>query len=124
MRIAAKVIQDPILKIREAKLAVNLGVGDATRVERTDFELFKDKCLSLWRLPEEKDRYLALQQFLSVKRRVTIGTYIAKIEKSRSNIISDLQADNAFMKGTAQEWVATGRKEILVSLEEILNYVH
>ena len=69
-RIAAKGIQDPILKIREAKLAVNPDVGDATQVvntgrmaEMTDFELFKDKCLRLWRPPGEKDRYLALQYF-------------------------------------------------------------
>ena len=59
-RIAAKGIQDPILKIREAKLAINPDVGDATQVvntgrmaEMTDFELFKDRCLRLWRLPED-----------------------------------------------------------------------
>ena len=129
-RIAAKGIQDPILKIREAKLAVNPYVGDATQVvntgrmaEMNDYELFKDRCLRLWRPPEEKDRYLALQQFLSLRRKEIIGTYIAEIEKSRSDIISDLQADKEFMKGTAQEWLATGRKETLVSLDEILNYI-
>ena len=63
------------------------------------------------------------RQFLSIKRRETIGTYIAEIEKSRSDIISDLQADNEFMKDTAQEWLATGRKETVVSLDEILNYI-
>ena len=112
--------------IREAKLAVNPDVGDATRVLNTgrmcniqDFNVFKDKCLRLWRPPEEKDRYLALKQFLSVKRTDTVGG----IEKSRPDIISDLQSDRKFMIGSAEDWVASGRQDVLVSLEEILNYI-
>ena len=88
-----------------------------------DFNVFKDKCLRLWRPPEEKDRYLALQQFLSVRRTETVGSYISDIEKSRSDIISDLQSDRDFMMGTAQEWLNSGRSDVLVSLEEILNYI-
>ena len=111
-RIAAKGITDARLMIREAKLAVNPDVRNATRVLNTgrmcdiqDFNVFRDKCLHLWRLPEEKDRYLVLQQFLSVRRTETVGSYISDIEKSRSDIISDLQSARDFMKGTAQEWL-------------------
>ena len=120
-RIAAKGITDPQLMIREAKLAVNPDVGDATRVLNTgrmcniqDFNVFKDKCLCLWRPPEEKDRYLALQQFLSVRRTETVGSYINDIEKSRTDIISDLQSDRNFMMGTAQEWLNSDRSDVLV----------
>ena len=93
-RIAAKGITDQMLMIREAKLAVNPDVGDAARVLNTgrmctlqDFEVFKDKCLRLWRPPQEQDRFLALVQFLSVKKTGTIGSYISDIEKSRQDII-------------------------------------
>ena len=115
--------------IREAKLAVNQDVGDATHVNTghmcniQDFNVFRDKYLRHWRPPEEKDRYLALQQFLSVKRTDTVGSYISDIEKSRSDITSDLQSDREFMMGSAEDWVASGRHDVLVSLEEILNYI-
>ena len=69
------------------------------------------------------NRYLALQQFLSVRRTETVGSYISDIEKSRSDIISDLQSDRDFMMRTAQEWLNSGRSDVLVSLEEILNYI-
>ena len=129
-RIAAKGITDPRLMIREAKLAVSPDVGDATRILNTGrmcniqhFQVFKDKCLRLRRPPEEKHRYLALQQFLSVKRPDTVGSYISDIEKSRSDIISDMQSDGELMMGSAEDWVASGRHDVLVSLEEILNYI-
>ena len=72
---------------------------------------------------KRKIRYQALQQFLSVKRTDTVGSYISDIEKSRSDIISDLQSDREFIMGSAEDWVASGRHDILVSLEEILNYI-
>ena len=129
-RIAAKGITDPRLMIKEAKLAVNPDVGDAARVLNTgrmcvieNFDVFKEKCLRLWRPPEEKDRFLALLQFLSVKRQDTIGSYISDIEKSRQDIITDLTSDSNFKQGTAAEWQASGRTDTLVSLDEILNYV-
>ena len=86
--------------------------------------MLRDKCLCLWRPPEEKDRYLALQQFLSVRKTETVGHYISDIEKSTSDVISDLQSDRDFMMGTAQEWLNSGRPDVLVSLEEILNYIN
>ena len=80
-RIAAKGITNSALMIREAKLAVDPDVGDACRVLNTgrmceleNFDIFKEKCLKLWRPPEEKDWFLALVQFLSVKRQDTLGT--------------------------------------------------
>ena len=79
--------------------------------------------MRLWRPPEEKDRFLALLQFLSVKRQDTLDSYISDIEKSRQDIIADLQSDSTFMKGTADQWQATGRSDVLVSLDEILYYV-
>ena len=128
-RIAAKGITNSALMIREAKLAVDPDVGDACRVLNTgrmceieNFDIFKDKCLKLWRPPEEKDRFLALMQFLSVKRQDTLGTYISDIEKGRQDILADLKADNNFFQGTAQEWVNSQRSDILVSLDEVLNY--
>ena len=101
--------------------ALRVNTGRMCNIQ--DFQVFKDKCLRLWRPPEEKDRHLALQQFLSVKRTDTVGSYISDIEKSRSEIISDLQSHREFMMGSAEDWVASGRHDVLVSLEEILNYI-
>ena len=33
--------------------------------ELDHFDIFKEKCLKLWRPPEEKDRFLALMQFVA-----------------------------------------------------------
>ena len=128
--IAAKGITNSALMIREAKLAVDPDVGDACRMLNTgrmcdldSFDIFREKCLKLWRPPEEKDRFLALMQFLSVKRQDTLGTFISDIEKGRQDILADLKADSNFFQGTAQEWVNAQRTDILVSLDEVLNYI-
>ena len=81
--------------IREGKLAVYSDVGDACLVLNTgrmceieNFDIFKEKCLKLWRPSEEKDRFLALVQFLSVKRQDTLGAYISDIEKGKAGYFS------------------------------------
>ena len=88
-----------------------LNTGRMCEIE--NFDIFKEKCLKLWRPPEEKDRFLVLVQFLSVKRQDTLGAYISDIEKGRQDILADLKADSNFFQGTAQEWVNAQRTDIL-----------
>ena len=52
-----------------------------------------------------------------------MGTFISDIEKGRQDILADLKADSNFFQGTGQDWVNAQRTDILVSLDEVLNYI-
>ena len=130
-RIAVKNITDDLLKIKEAKLFVSSENGDASRVlntgrinEITDFGTFKQKCLKLWRPASERDRFLALSQFLSVGYDRSFGIFASNLEQARAGVLQDLCEDSKFDKGNASHWSAGDRAdEVLVSLNDVLNYV-
>ena len=129
-RCTVKGITDDVLKIKEAKLAVSSDFGDASVVLNTgrmneivSYAEFKSKCLKFWRCASERDRYHALSDFLSVEYNQSMGIFAGDLERARSRILQDLQGDSSFEKGNAASWAAGSRSsEILVSLEEAMNY--
>ena len=129
-RCTVKGIVDDILKIKEAKLTVASDVGDACIVLNTGrmneikkYDEFKAKCLKFWRPASERDRYHALSDFLSVDFDKSMGVLAGNLERARSRILQDLKGDTSFNKGTAADWTSASRgNEILVSLDEVINY--
>ena len=125
-----KGITDDVLKIKEAKLAVSSDYGDASVVlntgrmnEITDYGEFKAKCQKFWRSASERDRYHALSDFLSVSYSSSMGVFAGDLEKARMRILQDLNGDSNFTKGDAAAWSGGSRSsEILVSLDEVVNY--
>ena len=129
-RCHVKGVTDDVLRIKEAKLAVSSEVGDAAIVLNTgrmnqikDYAEFKNKCLKFWRPASERDRYHALSDFLSVEYSKSLGVFASNLERARMRILQDLEGDTSFSKGNAAHWAAGNRNsEILVSLDEIVNY--
>ena len=129
-RCHVKGITDDVLKIKEAKLAVSAEFGDAAVVlntgrmnELTVYSEFKSKCLKFWRCASERDRYHALSDFLSVNYNKSMGIFAGDLERARSRVLQDLQGDSKFQMGNAASWAGSSRSsEILVSLEEVVNY--
>ena len=123
-------ITNDVLMIKEAKSAVSTDFGDASLVlntgrmnEITVYADFKSKCLKFWRCASERDRYHALSDFLSVEYDRSMGIFAGNLEKARTRILQDLNGDTAFTKGDAAAWAAgTRSSEILVSLDEVVNY--
>ena len=130
-RSVVKGVTDDALKIHEAKLSVSAEYGDACRVLNTgrmntirDYQVFKDKCLKFWRPASERDRFLALSQFLSVEYDSSLGIFASNLEAARSGIIQDLEEDSSFEQGNAAHWASSNRRsETLVALEDVLSYI-
>ena len=122
-RIASRSITNNIDKIKEALVFVHPDKGDAHSImisaifkEVKTWDEFKNKCKSIWKAEEHKDKFFNLEQLRTLTKH---GTYSNTMVEVRDAI--DRVADDMMVNGNIEKHKG-GPRDQLVDLREALTY--